>query len=402
MMILKMLEEGKINAEEASRLLAADGTAKPSPAPSPASPSRGHIPNSQIPPSSHYSHAPSGSSTDSMGAKFGAFMKDMEPKLQKAGKFVVEKTAGAADYVSKSLSSSGSRPSTGSAPAPSPAPSYQTSPAPARPPVGTGSGVEETIEIKVEHGGAELNLTGFNGNVLVKGYNGDKISAKIFTVAKRAGAKPSLAALGNKYYLSFDENDFERVCIDAFVPESMFDNIKVATNNGDMSVSTVTSANIHVENINGNTEVAGVSAHNLTVEVSNGRLDVKDCSAHVAHIENFNGIIGISKVDIADMKASTFNGSIDLQVAAFANHDNYRWYVETSNGKMNVLLPTYATLGYHIKAHAALDAVKLGLVSMNYIRNDKSFVEAQSNNFDSAMKKVVMELSTSNAPLIVN
>lgn len=389
MMILKMLEEGKINAEEASRLLATGGTTKSKPAPAP-SPSRGHVPTSQIPPGSHHSPTPG----ESASAKFGAFMKEMEPKLQKAGKFVVEKTAGAADYVSKSLSGAGSRTAT--------APSYQTSPAPARPTAGTGAGTEEVIEIKVEHGGSELNLTGFNGNVLVKGYNGDKISAKIFTVAKRAGAKPSLAALGNKYYLSFDENDFERVCIDAFVPETMFDNIKVATNNGDMSISTVTSQNIHVENINGNTEVAGISAHNLTVEVSNGRLGIKDCSAQISNIENFNGIIGISKVDIAHMKASTFNGSIDLQVAAFTNYDNYHWHIETSNGKMNVLLPTYATLGYHIKAHAALDAVKLGLVSMNYIRNDKSFVEAKSNNFDGAMKKVVMELSTSNAPLIVN
>jgi len=390
MMILKMLEEGKINAEEASRLLAADGSPKPRPAPTPSS---GHIPNSQIPPSSSGSSAP-GSSVDTMTAKFGAFMKDMEPKLQKAGKFVVEKTAGAADYVSKSLASR--------TPHDAPKPSYQTSPAPPPHPPSPRNGIEEVVEIKVAQGGAELNLTGLNGNVLIKGYNGDKISAKIFTVAKRAGAKARLDALGNKYYLSFDENDFERVCIDAFVPEAMFDNIKAATNNGDLSVSTVTTHFLHAENINGNSEIDGVSAHNLTVEASNGRLDVKNSSAQVAHIENFNGPVNISKIDIADMKASTFNGSMDLQVAAFNNHDNYRWHAETSNGKMNVLLPTYATLGYHIKAHAALDAVKLGLVSMNYIRNDKSFVEAQSGNFDSCMKKVVMELSTSNAPLIVN
>ncbi|MCL2236397.1 MAG: hypothetical protein FWB98_08170, partial [Defluviitaleaceae bacterium] len=91
MMILKMLEEGKINAEEASRLLAADGGSAPSHAPSPPLSPRpsGHVPGNQMPPGgSHASHPTSGGATDSVGAKFGAFMKDMEPKLQKAGKFV--------------------------------------------------------------------------------------------------------------------------------------------------------------------------------------------------------------------------------------------------------------------------------------------------------------------------
>jgi len=388
MMILKMLEEGKITAEEASRLLES-GASSPAQTPKPASTPKGsYIPGSQTPPKS------TESTVDSMGRKIDAFVKEMEPKIKKATKVVVEKTAGAAESISKSLSSHGSRPS-------APIASPQVPKAPPKP-TGSTSGIEEMVEIFVTEKNGELNLTGLNGQVLVKGYNGDKISAKIFTVAKRQGAKAVLAVLGNKYYLSYDENDFERVCIDAFVPEAMFSNIKVSTINGDISLSTITTSGVQTECINGSMEIVGVKAETMTAEANNGTLTIKETTANTAQIENFNGNISVNKIDIANLKANTFNGAIDMQIAAFANHDNYKWNIETGNGKLTVILPTYATLGYHIKAHAALDTVKLGLTSMNYIRNEKSFAEAKSANYDSSLKKVELDLATSNAPLIIN
>ncbi|MCL2575270.1 MAG: DUF4097 family beta strand repeat-containing protein [Defluviitaleaceae bacterium] len=391
MMILKMLQDGKINADEAARLLAGaeSGSATPMSAPRVTD-----APRPNAPPHPE-------SAVDSMGRKLSEFAKTVEPKIKKATEVVVSKTASAAESISKSLSSHGAPKSSYAPPTGIGGQSGAVPPRAAAPATGTG-GVEEVIEIKVTESGAELNLAGLNGQVLVKGYNGDKISAKIFTIAKRAGAKAQLATLGNKYYLSFDENDFERVCIDAFVPETMFNNIKVSTINGDLSLSTVSSQYVYAENMNGQTEIVGVSAVNLTVESNNGNLAIKDTTATTANIENFNGAININKVDIGTLKTNTFNGGIDMQIANLSAHDSYKWNVETSNGKMSVVLPTYTTIGYNIKAHAALDNVKLGLVSMNYTRNDSSFVEAKSSNYEAALKKVDMELATSNAPLIIN
>jgi len=423
MMILKMLEEGKINAEEAARLLAsADGAGSgsapvggnqmpPGPTP-PTAPSRPAAPSS---PGGDYAPRPNspagsaapasgktvGSTIDDMGRKFSAFAKEMEPKVRKFTETAVAKTASAADSLSKTLSGHAEKKSTGQSTGSA---YFPSAPAAARPvkSMGGASGIEEVVEIKVAQAGAELNLTALNGQVLVKGYNGDKITAKIFTVTKRPGARVELATLGSKYYLAFDENDFERVCIDAFVPENMFDNVKIATTNGDIRITTLSTVFVQSDNMNGNTEIADVNAQNIVVESNNGHLRLADTGAERATIENFNGGISVSKIDIASLKATTFNGAIDMQIAGFAAYDYYNWHVETSNGKMGIVLPSYATLGYHVKAHAALDNVKLGLVGMNYLRNDKSFVEAKSINYDSAAKKADMTLVTSNAPLTVN
>jgi len=99
---------------------------------------------------------------------------------------------------------------------------------------------------------------------------------------------------------------------------------------------------------------------------------------------------------------TTFNGAVDMQIAQFASFDHYDWKIETGNEKLNLALPSYVSLGYHVKAHAALNTVKLGLVGMDYIRNDKSMIEAKSINYNDATKKVDLVLETSNAPLVVN
>ncbi|MCL2376427.1 MAG: DUF4097 domain-containing protein [Defluviitaleaceae bacterium] len=400
MMILKMLEEGKISAEDAAKLLASADAPKPAPS-GYTGPSGSSFDNTPRPNSPAPAPRPAGSTVDDMGKKFDEIVKKVEPTIKKVTETVVVKTASAADSISKSFASHGEKrgpaaPSGGGtyfpqAPKPAAAAKF-----------GSGAGVEEMIEILVRQSGAELNLSGLNGQVLVKGYNGDKISAKIYTVAKRAGAKAELAVLGNKYYLAYDENDFERVCIDAFVPETMFDSIRIATVNGDIRAATLSTTFLQVDNMNGTTEITGINAQNIAAESNNGALRFADSAAHTAAIENFNGGISISKVDIANFKAATFNGAVDMQIAGFEAYDNYDWHVETSNGKLTLILPSYNTLAYHIKAQAALDNVKLGLVGMNYLRNDKSFVEAKSINYDGAMKKVNMALFTSNAPLVVN
>ena len=407
MMILKMLEERKITADEAARLLSAaenSGGAKPAPdfsaiAPKPSrSYSDGPQPNR---PSGHSSaHKPGEPSmVDDISRKFGAFVKDMEPKVKKGIGIAVEKTASAADSLSKSLSSS--KPAhSGYAPQQS---AYPAAPKPpARPSAPAGKGIEESIEIHVAHAGAQLNLAGLNGQVLVKGYNGDKISAKIFTVAKRAGAKIQLATLGNKYYLSYDENDFERVCIDAFVPETMFDFVHVSTINGDVRVATISCNSIKIENLNGSTETSQIKADNITIEQNNGKLAMDGLNARAIHAENFNGAISASAIDASKLVMTTFNGAVDMQIAQFASFDHYDWKIETGNEKLNLALPSYVSLGYHVKAHAALNTVKLGLVGMDYIRNDKSMIEAKSINYNDATKKVDLVLETSNAPLVVN
>jgi len=427
LMILKMLESGQINATEASNLLKAvenpDGGAStphsPPPTPSASSPPP-HTPPPRAPHSSHAgygnngprhgspsghsgSHGTSGfeASIDDLGRKFESFARDMAPKVQKFTETMADKIMGAADKMSGAFAES----SHDHAPhSQAPAPSQSHRPAPPRPSAPSPSGMtERSIEMLVETGGYnELSLSGLNGEVRIKGYNGDKITAKLTYRAKSPHAPIEMMKLGNKYFLKYEADDFQGVSIDAYVPERAFGVIKIDGINCQIDCSSLAAGDMRIVNANGNTRLSALAATNLTAESSNGNFVISNTNADNATIENLNGTLETHELDIANLKLTNYNGPLSIIMSGFNRHAEYLWNVETGNAKLSMNLPTMPDLGYHIKAHAAMSEIKLGLTGLQFLINEPSLVEARSVHFDSAAKRVKLAVETSNAPLVIN
>jgi len=412
MLILKMLEEGKITAAEAARLLDSSdgGVVSPQPTttpqPPPPKPSYSHpAPETrpadapdrrQVPPRS--AHAPSPGPgvvedfTSDLSRRFEKFARDVEPKLYKFTEAVAEKTANVADRISKSLNYDSSEPGRPANPSPE-APYAKKS----------FSNMEERMfESYVTPGYNELSLSGLNGDVLIKGYNGDKISARIYYKAKRPGAKIEIMKLGSKYFLNYEEDEFEKVAIDAFVPETMFNSVYIQTINGQLSVSTLKAESCVLSNANAATEIKDLETSDLSVECTNGLLKLENISGNSAKIENFNSNIQAAGVDISNMELIAQNGSVVMNNASYDRHSDYIWAVEASNGKLTLNLPSSRDTGYHIKAHTTLSVIKIGLTGLSYIFNEPSFAEAKSSLYDVSAKKIRLSLESSNAPIVVN
>ena len=431
MMILKMLEEGKINAEEAARLMEAasddqeraakmsveEKRARMSNAgsfedggPTPVNNRRndfgrggqeGSYNQNQYHGNQYSQNQHSGPSTggnsgsqglglddfaNDLGMKFDTFAKDMEPRLQKLAETVAEKTANMAEAISKSLNS----PSGGYR---GPAPSFSGN---------VKNSFEKNFELKVEAGYCELNLSGLNGDIMVNGYNGDKITAKVYYRPKVHGASIELMKLGDKYYLNYDEDAFEFVAIDAYVPESLFKDIKLETVNGSAYVSTIAAEYFTINAINSRTELKNIHARNIKADCGNGPVTLLNITGENASIELFNGNINATSLDISNLKLSSSNGPVNINIDYFKLYNNYTWVLDASNGKFVMNLPSAHDLGYHIKAQTSLNNVKLGLSGMNHIINNSNIVEAQSTDFDNAQRKVKIKAETSNAPLVIN
>lgn len=398
--ILKMIESGQISAAEAARLLQAVDSGVGS-APRPPIPPIPHVP----PRSEPHSHArhdersnngrPSGersSDWDEIGKKFESFARDVAPKVERFAEVVADKIAVAADRVSDALTSEGAPPPHGQSRAPAP-----------KRPSHSGGFVEKQIEMAVETGGYnELSLTGMNGDVRIKGYNGDKISARLVYRAKKAKANIELVKLGGKYFLKYEPDEFEMVSIDAFVPERAFSVVKIDGMNGQLDASSLSASEMRFSNANGDVSLAGLAAGNFSAESSNGRFFVSNIAAETATIENMNGVMETSELDISKLKLSNYNGLLSVVMTKFARHAEYVWSVETGNAKLDINLPTLPEIGYHIKAHAAMSEIRLGLTGLQYLINEPSLVEARSVSFDRAAKKIKLAVETSNAPLLIN
>ncbi|MDR1914228.1 MAG: DUF4097 family beta strand repeat-containing protein [Clostridiales bacterium] len=403
LVILKMLEEGKITAEEASRLLEASGpTARPS-GPPPTG-TTGHSARASEAPRSNgqysagtynsgdsgaYSSPRSGGLEDfagDLGRRFESFARDMEPKFQKFGEVVVEKTANFADRISKSIDdhiNSDTRSSSA-------------------PYGGAGGDFEKRFELNVSSGYNELSLAAHNGNLLVHGYNGDKITASVQIQSAHGNPPIELMRLGNRYFLNYDSDNFKKVTVDAYIPENLFNIINLSTVNGNVDISTLSADNISVNNMNGNVKLQSLNAKFLKAESTNANMTVNYLHADNAQIENVNGPIQTLDLDCANLMLSSVNGSITINMSQFESFSEYVWNVESSNAKVALNLPTSPGLGYHLKGHASLGKIHVGLTNMNYIVNSSTMTEAKSINFDSCPKKVKLALETSNAALQIN
>ena len=441
LMILKMLEDGKISAAEASRLLQSvesggAGTSVPPVAPAPMPighpPAGGGIPapptpspyaggastggyaahgNNGRPPAGHHSgggtHGGAYSApiinVDELGRKFESFAREMAPKVQKATEYAVSGIATVADKISGALAPDPTHypPRPGAPAAGGASQAYRSAPAPR--PVAAGGVVEKNIEMLVDGGSFnELNLVGLNGEVRIKGYNGDKITARLSYRTKRAGAEIELMKLGNKYFLKYDDADFTMVSIDAYVPERAFGVVKIDGMNCKGDCSSMAAGDMRINNANGATTLSALAATNLTAETSNGHFSISNTTAENATLENMNGPIDTAEIDIANLKLVNYNGSLSIIMSNFSRYSEYLWNVETGNAKLNMNLPTMPDLGYHIKAHAAMGEIKLGLTGLQFLINEPSLVEARSTSFDAVGKKVKLAVETSNAPLIIN
>lgn len=395
--ILKMLENGQISADEAARLLQSlDGAITPPTPPHtpPPRPHTGHGNNGRPPTDG----ASSSHSFDDFGRKIEDFARDMAPKVKKFAEVAVGAIAGVTEKVSDSLSGSHSptpphRPSSGGQ-------HHAPSPSSPRPPKGkTIINVEELVEAGSHN---ELNLSVLNGPISIKGYNGDKITACISYEAKHPGASVKLEKLGGKYFLNYDSNDFNSVSIDAYVPDSAFNVVKLDSVNGSINCSSITANDIHIDSVNGAVSLTRLSAKNITSDTSNGALILSNIVAEYSKIEHINGATDIVEPDIANFKVSNCNGSTSVVMSDFKQYSDYNWDVETSNSKLTMYMPTMPNLGYHVKAHTSMSEIRLGLTGLQFLINEPNFVEAKSISFDTAAKRVKLAAETSNAPLHIS
>lgn len=414
--ILKLLEEGRITADEAAKLLEAAGRSSYGASPRPKEPAKpanytmkdessyksaadsraGNGPN---PGSKTYSTKGIDDFTSDLSKKFETFAKDMEPKIYKFTEAVAETTEKMADKLSKTFATPPAGTGTRAYSTSTASPSYTSSKQ------GTGAYTnmtERSFEAFVTPGYNELNFSGLNGDVLIKGYNGDKISARIYYRSKKSGAPIEIMQLGNKYFLNYDEDAFDKVCIDAFVPESMFNNVVVNTINGQLSISTIESDYLMCSNSNGKTKLKDIKSDNIKVDCNNGELSIENVTGINGQIENFNGSVQSLGLDVQNLTLSAANGAIHMSVAYFNLFKEYMWAIETSNARMTLNLPSAPELGYHVKAHATFSNIKVGLTGLNYICNDPSFIEARSHLYDEATTRIKMSLETSNGPLSIN
>lgn len=414
-MILKMLEDGKIGAEEAAKLLAAVNDEEPKKKAMPnLEKSQNTTYNSNDNNSNNSNDNLNTASTGSkvnfdefgrtignisknMAKKIGVLAKEMAPKIQNVTENLVEKTVEVTDKISKSVAT------------PPPRPSRPVTPPPARPvtppartttPVSKGRIREKSCEISVSGTLNEFYVISKNGSIFIKGYNGDKITAKLSYTSNTDNI--DLTQSGNRYYLDYDENAFSSVSIEAFVPDKLFKRIQLEAQNSKISLDSMSCPEIVAETDCFELNLKNISSNYIKATTDKGNIELNNIASDTLDAITATGKINATALDVKKLKMETDNSPIDYKLFSLRNYTEYDWKISTSNAPMRVNMPISEEIGYSFKANTSLNSVSVGIAELQYTYNENNYVQAKTNNFERAYRKVQISMDTSNAPININ
>ncbi len=152
-----------------------------------------------------------------------------------------------------------------------------------------------------------------------------------------------------------------------------------------------------LETENGRVSLGGFECRMIRVGTSNGRIDLDNTRATITELETSNGRINVSGVS-QRLSAKTSNGGITVIPRKAVGESQYE--LATSNGAIEVQVADADKVGYHIDAKTSLGRIALDLPNLAYQVRDEGTVRreviTETSGYSEKTDKLTIKARTSN------
>ncbi len=312
--ILKMLEENKINAAEAQKLLEALRNKKSS-----AKTEKRE---------SNFSIKNINGFINSLSIKAAAIKEKASPAINEVFGNVKEKSTEYMDMIFSSLGheSSSLKPSS-----------------------------FKEFDIEAESG-ADLCFKVKNGELNLIGYNGKKISGRIYFKSKNSSPEIEIVNYKNRISVKYDDSEFSSVYIDAIIPYNCFNSIELY-------------------NYKGSIKADNLSCKNFKAENESGKIKTSKILAQCGKIE-------------AD------NSDICMDFNLCPENTDQLWNIEANNTSIEIYSAERKNV--YISANSILGEVEFDDKSYEAVSGKGSNISLKSKNKDSEISNLKLDISSSN------
>lgn len=389
MMILKMLQEGRINSEEAAKLLEAlESKKEPCHGP-------GGFRGPKPPQRNYYDEVAKVReridewrrqlSKNYNQSDFDKMVEEFSAKAEKFGKNVATAAFGLADKVADFIGSI-----------------IDTS---AFNIFGNCVTEEEQYEVAAAEG-MNLELQATNGQITVKKHQEDKIVIKAKIRTPQENAKNALAfsnengtvavklAKPDTYNLS--------VSYDVLLPAVKFNQVALESKNGKIYVEDVTSEEFVSATKNAVIDLTGINSSRIAAETMNAKVTANYIIGRDVSFGTKNASIEIKNLKAVRLTAVTMNGNIMLDnVQNYDNENIAELNLKTMNANIKANMNDSENRGYKINARTMNSDINLlipNLLYRNAMRINRSHrqADAETDNYATADKKVNIQAETMN------
>ena len=210
----------------------------------------------------------------------------------------------------------------------------------------------------------------------------------------------------NKFYFKTQFPSRTWGKIEVFVPKHL-SNLNIVTTNGKCELIDITADYIMPNTSNGRISVLNCQGKTLKAATSNGKIIVVNTASDIADLNTSNGKIEIENCKFDKLDAKTSNGAILLDGIYKINSKEGSYNLRTSNGKVTISVNSSETCAYMIDATTSVGNISVDLPQINYFIDKKSFsmqsvAQVKSANFDSIADKIFINAHTSNSSISID
>jgi DUF4097 and DUF4098 domain-containing protein YvlB len=385
LLILKMLEEGKITSAEAARLIEAlDGSSKQTTGDSSTKQQKQANFQDEIHKMRDRVHEWKTDFKNNYKQKdFDRAMDDFGAKAEKLGKNVANTTFGIVD---KLVDFVGSFVETNS---------FNF--------FGNFPTIEKTYEsIAIE--GMDINIEGTNSNISVKKHLDNKIIIKSKIRGPQQTAENAIVYSDTGNIISLKLNKVANISVshEILLPAVKFNNIRFETSNGKIYAEDSQASTFEAITKNGPIELMGVNSDKISLTTKNSRVQVNYVIGRDIEINTSNGAIDIKHIKANTIKGTTTNGKIFIEnVQNLESGQEITLNMKTSNSGIKINMDDTDNKAYKIFAKTSNGGINLLIPDLVYNNLNKqgtlgSLVEAESKNYSDAIDKVNVIAETTN------
>jgi DUF4097 and DUF4098 domain-containing protein YvlB len=396
MMILKMLQEGRINSDEAAKLLEAlDNNQKQAQGPCGNGPRFEGFRPPRMPQHNYYDEVARVRERINDWRReinknynqkdFDKMVDEFSAKAEKFGKDVTNVAMGVADKVVDFV---GSVVDTGT---------FNF--------FGSCVLVEKTYEAAAAEG-MNIELQAANGQITVKKHDENRIliKAKIRTPQENAESALSFANENGTVSLKLAKPDTFNLSVayEVYVPAVKFNRLALETKNSKIFVEDTISAEFASVTKNGGIDLTGVTSDKIFVDTKNGKVDVNYLIGKEISINTKNAGIEVKNLKVAKAEVTTQNGKILVEnVQSLDDANTVDLVLKTKNADIKANMNDSEDKGYRVNAQTSNGGINLLIPDLLYRNASRAEgfskqAEAETGNYSNATQKVNIYAETQN------
>lgn len=208
---------------------------------------------------------------------------------------------------------------------------------------------------------------------------------------------------GSSYSFSCELPDKSWGKIEIQVPESV-EILKLNTDNGKCEIGGIKSKTLSCSTNNGKVYVSKCSSDTIEVFTDNGRVIIDESSARIANIRTSNAKIDINDCKLDNIDAKTTNGAVEAVGLSKTQGVESKYILSTSNGKVHVALDRTTDSECMLEASTTMGGIDVALPKLAYTLDKKnigihSCAAVKSDNYDTSSDKIYIKADTSNASI---